>query len=87
MEQQTARFTLDDVRRLIRECAGESGVDLDGDIGELSFEELGYDSLAVLELAARVQQEYGIAMPDEAVEQMKTPEEAVGYVAGRLPVA
>ncbi|MCP2341084.1 acyl carrier protein [Actinomadura rupiterrae] len=80
-------FTLDDVRRMIRACAGESGADLDGEIGELSFEELGYDSLAVLELAARVQREYGVAMPDESVEFMRTPEEAVQYVNGRLTAA
>lgn len=80
-------FTLDDVRRLIRECAGESGADLDADIGEVGFEELGYDSLAVLELAARVQREYGVAMPDESVEFMRTPGEAVRYVNGRLTTA
>ncbi|WP_433336444.1 acyl carrier protein [Spirillospora sp. CA-294931] len=82
-----AQFTLDDVRRLIRACAGESGADLDGDIGGLSFEELGYDSLAVLEMAARVQQEFGVPMPDEAVDHMKTPGEAVGYISGRLTAA
>lgn len=79
-----AQFTLDDVRRLIRACAGESGAELDGDIAQITFEELGYDSLAVLEMAAKVQQEYGIAMPDEAVEQMRTPQQAVDYINGRL---
>ncbi|MBA9005519.1 MULTISPECIES: acyl carrier protein [Thermomonospora] len=82
-----AQFTLDDVRRLIRACAGESGAELDGDIAQITFEELGYDSLAVLEMAAKVQQEYGIPMPDEAVEQMRTPQEAVDYISGRLATA
>jgi minimal PKS acyl carrier protein len=78
------RFTLDDVRRLIRASAGESETDLDGNIGDITFEELGYDSLAVLEMAARIRQEYGVPMPDEAVEEMKTPLDAVDYMNQRL---
>ncbi|WP_283133422.1 acyl carrier protein [Rhizohabitans arisaemae] len=81
-------FTLGDVRRIMRQCAGESEVaDLDGEIHDILFEDLGYDSLAVLEMAARVQQEYGVPMPDEAVDEMKTPGEAVEYINKRIATA
>ena len=57
-------FTLDDLRRILRACAGEAeSIDLDGDIVDIPFDELGYDSLALLELASRVEREYGAAIP------------------------
>ncbi|GLW63956.1 actinorhodin polyketide synthase acyl carrier protein [Actinomadura rubrobrunea] len=83
-----ARFTVDDIRRILRECAGEpDSVDLDSDIGSVAFEDMGYDSLARLELAARIQQEFLVAIPDEKVEELKTPDDVVGYVTSRIPAA
>jgi minimal PKS acyl carrier protein len=78
-------FTLDDMRRIMGGCAGvPESVDLADDIGETTFADLGYDSLAVLEMAARIQQEYGVRIPDDAVDEMKTPQSAVDYVNRRL---
>ncbi|RCG26843.1 acyl carrier protein [Sphaerisporangium album] len=78
-------FTLDDMRRIMGGCAGvPETLDLAGDIGEVSFAELGYDSLAVLEMAARIQQRLGVRIPDDAVDEMKTPQAAVDYVNRRL---
>ncbi|MCW2880311.1 MAG: hypothetical protein JWQ95_4411 [Sphaerisporangium sp.] len=78
-------FTLDDMRRIMGGCAGvPETVDLTDDIGEVSFVELGYDSLAVLEMAARIQQQLGIRIPDDAVDEMKSPQAAVDYVNRRL---
>ncbi len=78
-------FTLDDVRRIMRSCAGvPDTVDLSADIADVSFADMGYDSLAMLEMAAHVQQEFGIRIPDDAVEEMKTPRQAVDYVNRRF---
>lgn len=78
-------FTLDDMRQIMGGCAGvPDTVDLTDDIGEVSFTELGYDSLAVLEMAARIQQRLGIRIADDAVDEMKTPQAAVDYVNRRL---
>jgi act minimal PKS acyl carrier protein len=44
--------------------------DLDGDIADMDFEELGYDSLALLELSARIKQILGVEVPEG---DMKTP--------------
>lgn len=39
------RIGLSDLTRILRECAGEEeGVDLDGDVLDLNWMELGYDS-------------------------------------------
>ncbi|WP_432147139.1 acyl carrier protein [Streptomyces sp. bgisy084] len=67
-------FTLDDLKRVMRECAGEDeSVSLDGDILDLPFEDLGYDSLALLETATRIERERGVSVPEEKLSEAKTP--------------
>ncbi|MBT2511512.1 acyl carrier protein [Streptomyces sp. ISL-98] len=67
-------FTLDDLKRVMRECAGEDeSVDLDGDILDSPFEDLGYDSLALLETATRIERERGVSVPEEMLSGAKTP--------------
>jgi act minimal PKS acyl carrier protein len=81
-------FTLDDLRRILRACAGEAeSVDLDGNISDVPFGELGYDSLALLELAVRVEREFGASIPDDAAVAMRTPGMAVTYVNDRIAAA
>ena len=81
----TSTFTLDDMRQIMGGCAGvPESVDLTDDIGQVSFAELGYDSLAVLEMTARIQRQLGVRIPDDAVDEMKTPQAAVDYVNRRL---
>jgi minimal PKS acyl carrier protein len=81
-------FTLDDLRTVMRESAGvDESVDLDGEIEDVPFSDLGYDSLAVLEMAAQVQNRLGVQIPDEAVEEMTTPGTAVEYVNRQLSAA
>lgn len=76
-----ADFTRADLNRLLREGAGEDdSVDLDGDVLDVPFDELGYDSLALLELCGRVQREFGIVVPDDAVVGMTTPRAALEVV-------
>ena len=77
------RFTLDDLRRILCEGAGDSGA-LDGDITDVTFTDLGYDSLAVLELSSRIGREYAVSIPDDAALAMRTPGGAVAYVNERL---
>ncbi|MBC6456929.1 acyl carrier protein [Actinomadura sp. HBU206391] len=67
-------LTIEDLKRVLREAAGQDeGVNLDGDVLDLVFEELGYDSLAVLEASSRIQREYGINLEDSAVAGAETP--------------
>jgi len=76
-------FSLDDLRRILRAGAGDSGT-LDGDIADVPFSDLGYDSLAVLELSSRVARAYHVSIPDDAVLEMRTPGAAVAYINDRL---
>lgn len=70
---------------ILRRAAGEEeDVDLEGDIVDVAFTDLGYDSLALLEVAAIVEREFGIALADEAVQEAKTPAMFIGLVNGLL---
>ncbi|MEU0301562.1 acyl carrier protein [Streptomyces sp. NPDC006175] len=67
-------FTLDDLKRVMRECAGEDETTgLDGDILDAPFEDLGYDSLALLETATRIERQLGLRLPEEVLSGAKTP--------------
>jgi minimal PKS acyl carrier protein len=82
---QSQAFTLDDLREVMRACGGvDEGVDLESDIADISFEDLGYDSLAVLEMAAKLQNHLGVVIPDDVAEQLLTPRALADYVDVRL---
>ncbi|MEV5516732.1 acyl carrier protein [Streptomyces flaveolus] len=81
-------FTLDDLRRILREAAGaDEGVDLDGDILGTEFEALGYESLALLETGGRIEREYGITLDDDTLAEARTPGELIDAVNARLTAA
>ncbi|ALG10914.1 acyl carrier protein [Kibdelosporangium phytohabitans] len=75
------KFTLDELKTIMRSTAGvDEQVDIDSDITDIAFEDLGYDSLAVLELAGQVGRQYNLTIPDDAVDAMSTPGAAVKYI-------
>ncbi len=49
-----------------------------------SFEDLGLDSLAFVEIQLAMQQEYGFQIPDEDAEHITTIGEAIDYTNKRL---
>jgi act minimal PKS acyl carrier protein len=74
-------MTLDDLRRVLIECAGETDADsLSGDIHDREFDDLGYDSLALMETAARISSEYGVRIPDDQIVELRTPREVLALV-------
>ncbi|MER7480457.1 acyl carrier protein [Streptomyces sp. NPDC126510] len=83
------QFTLDDLRRILRASGGvDEQTDLDGEqFADTSFADLGYDSLALLELVNRIEREYGIQIPDGDLAHTQTPREALAYVHARLTEA
>ncbi|GHH20979.1 acyl carrier protein [Streptomyces rubradiris] len=67
-------ITIDDLRRIIARGLGVEGEDgLEGDLLDRSFEDLGLDSLAVMETAAVLQREFGIVIPDDELFDTDTP--------------
>lgn len=81
----TQSFTLENLKRILREGAGaDESVDLDGDILDMDFEELGYESLALLETCGRIEREYGITLDDSVVSEVRTPRRMVEAVNEHL---
>lgn len=70
-------FTIEELWRMLRESAGEPERPADADA---DFGELGYDSLVLLEVAARVSREYGVGLPDAEVFELRTPAAFVAAV-------
>ena len=57
------------------------GVDADEVTAEASFtEELGADSLDIVELVMAFEEEFGIEIPDEDAEKIGRVKEAVSYI-------
>ncbi|WP_432073738.1 acyl carrier protein [Streptomyces wuyuanensis] len=84
----TNEFTLDDLKRILREGAGaDEGVDLDGDILDTRFEELGYESLALLETGGRIEREFGITLDDDVLTDADTPRALIAAVNSLLGVS
>jgi acyl carrier protein len=81
MEAKT--FTLDDAKRILVERVGLNEADVPDD-PDATFESMGLDSLAFVEIQLAMQQEYGFTIPDEDAEQITTMGQAVDYVSGRL---
>ncbi|MEU0743258.1 acyl carrier protein [Streptomyces sp. NPDC006134] len=78
-------FTLDELKRILLEAAGaDEQVDLDGDILDTEFQDLGYESLALLETSSRIERRYGISLDDEAVSDALTPRALIAVVNARL---
>jgi minimal PKS acyl carrier protein len=78
-------FTLNDLKEIMRACAGiDELVDLDSDIGSRTFEDLGYDSLAVLEMTAKIQNMLGVVITDDAAKKLTTPQSMADYVSAQL---
>jgi act minimal PKS acyl carrier protein len=82
------QFDLDTLRTIMRSSAGvPEDVDLGGRIDEVPFIDLGYDSLAMLEIISQVRRQYRVEISDDALFEMSTPSAAVAYVNRRLTEA
>ena len=67
-------LTLAALTEIMRVCTGEAAeIDLHDENLDVEFAALGYDSLALLETAGRIQQVYGVRLDDDGVAQASTP--------------
>jgi minimal PKS acyl carrier protein len=67
-------FELNDLQRILRAGAGgDQDFDLDEAALDEAFTDLGYDSIALLETAARITREYGVTIDDDALVDTITP--------------
>ena len=79
----TREFTFDDVKEILVNRVGVPEEKVVND-PNLSFDEMGLDSLAFVEIQLAMQQEYGFTIPDEDAEQISTIGEAIDYTNRRL---
>lgn len=82
----TQAFTVDDLARILREGAGEDG-GLDESTVDMSFDELGLESLALLEATVLIGQQFGVDLDDSVLTDVGTPRELIKTVNDRLLAA
>ena len=73
------------VEEKIKEIVVEQlGVSADEVIPEASFiDDLGADSLDIVELVMAIEEEYGLEIPDDDAEKMQTIQDAIRYIDER----
>ena len=55
-------------------------VDLTGDIGDVAFDDLGFDSLSRFNVLAHLEREYGLKLPLDSVLAAATPNELMKVI-------
>ena len=77
------QFTFEDLKRILVERVGlpEESVVNEPDA---SFEDMGLDSLAFVEIQLAMQQEYGFTIEDEDAAEITTVGQAIEYTNRRL---
>ena len=82
-------LTPDALIGIMRACVGEdSTTDFSQEgVLDVSFQDLDFDSLALVELGARIEEDCGISVPETALDKMEKPRDALDYVKGLQPSA
>jgi act minimal PKS acyl carrier protein len=74
-------LTLDGLKKIMFEAVGEDeSIDLEQDILDTPMAELGFDSLAVMDVATGIQRALGVRIPEDGVDEMTTPGNTLRYV-------
>jgi acyl carrier protein len=82
LAEQT-QFGFEDLKRILVDRVGLPESDVKDD-PETTFDDMGLDSLAFVEVQLAMEQEYGITVADEDAESIHTVGEAIDYVNKRL---
>jgi acyl carrier protein len=78
-------LTVTDLGRLVELCVGTGNVALlDPAALDTSFADLGIDSLAVYEIVTRLEDELGVRISDQEIDQLTTPGALITFVNERL---
>jgi act minimal PKS acyl carrier protein len=77
-------LTLETLKQLMRTCGVSEETDLDSDITQVTFEELDYDSLALLQILAQIENRFGLRLSEDDLDKMRTPEALLNFVNGLL---
>ena len=77
-----ANFDLEKFKQIIAE---ELGVDPSEIKEDARFiEDLGADSIGLMELVMKLEEEFGVTIPDEDIEKIQTVGDAIKYIQEKL---
>jgi minimal PKS acyl carrier protein len=79
-------FTMSELKHILRTSSGESDeISLDApEAADRTLAELGYDSLAILDVLSWVQREYAVVVPDGEIDHTRTLHEAAEVLNAHL---
>lgn len=80
---EQAKFSFEDLKRILVDRVGLPESDVK-EAPETTFDAMGLDSLAFVEIQLAMQQEYGFTIEDEDAEKIQTVGESIDYVNHRL---
>lgn len=78
------KINLVDLEGFINASTEQEPVTLDESMMDVDFDDLGVDSLALVELVDRVQEAYRLPIDDDTARDLRTPRMMLGYVNARL---
>jgi acyl carrier protein len=76
-------FTFEDIKKILVDRVGLNEDDVVDD-PNATFDSMGLDSLAFVEVQLAMQQDYGITIEDEDAERITTVGEAIAFVNEKL---
>ncbi|MGW1816196.1 acyl carrier protein [Streptomyces sp. NPDC002125] len=80
-----ADFTSTEFRDVVSACfGGATSEEIKDSTLDTDFTDLGFDSLTVYEIVLRIQDDYGVTIPDDDLDELKTPAALIQYVRGQL---
>jgi acyl carrier protein len=82
MSEQT-QFGYEDLKRILVDRVGLNDADVRND-PSLTYEEMGLDSLAFVEVQLAMEQEYGITIEDEDADSIHTVADSIAFVNRKL---
>jgi minimal PKS acyl carrier protein len=77
-------MSIEQLRSIFIACAGGDADALPTDMVDATFDELGYDSLVLIETSATLKREYGVVIPDEQLTELRTPAELLLLINDRI---
>jgi acyl carrier protein len=80
------QFGFEDLKRILVDRVGLPEEDVKDD-PSLTFDEMGLDSLAFVEIQLAMEQDYGISVSDEDAENIHTVGDAIEFANQRLTEA
>lgn len=80
---EKTQFGFEDLKRILVDRVGLPEDDVKDD-PDATFDEMGLDSLAFVEIQLAMEQEYGFTIADEDADQIRTVGEAIAYTNRRL---